>query len=98
MADTDDGFTIADLPAAGPDYTAVASPLKFYLLDILDGSDGLTYTELAERSGIPKFAVSKYMAQYQSQYLVRLDDTTWPGTYHLTERGSDRLRYFRRQS
>lgn len=78
----------------------VNSPLKYYVLNLIDRHNGLTYNELADISGMPPTRAGSYLTVYDKKALLKQRPTPGPGAdeYHLTNRGKARLDYFRRQA
>lgn len=73
------------------------SPVKFYILSLVDKNNGLDYRELSGESGMPEKMASAYLSRFKRGSLLEKEGTVGPGrsTYTLADRGRERLAYFR---
>lgn len=88
-----------DAPVDTDRYARVQSPLKFYVLAFCEEHGAVDYTELAEALGMPPdYAADRLMGYANSGLLDRTrPDDGGRSTYRLTDRGRDRLQWFRDQ-
>lgn len=81
------------------EYHGVRSPLKYLVLDLIEARDVLTYSALAEETGMPESYAADKLVKYARQGLLERDREGEGGLsrFRLTPHGRDRLFYFRRQ-
>lgn len=88
-----------DCEANTSQYRGVNSPLKYFVLDLVDTEGEITYKTLMEETGMPKSYAADRLVKYARRGLLsRSRDTPAAiSTYRLTQHGYERLRWFRRQ-
>lgn len=94
------GWTFpGDCNAETAEYMAVRSPLKYFVLDLVDERGELTYRNLAEETGMPNsYAANRLMRYAQRGLLHRSrEHANAISRFTLTDHGISRLRWFRRQ-
>lgn len=81
-------------------YESVRSPLKFYVLDLVDSLGEVTYTQLAEESGMPRDYAADRLVKYAKKGLLtrERDGPGQESTFRLSSHGADRLLWFHRNS
>lgn len=81
------------------EFMGVKSSLKFYVLNMVDSRQDLTYKTLADESGMPTSYAADRLVKYAQKGLLSRDRES-PGslsTFELTKHGRERLAWFRRQ-
>jgi hypothetical protein len=80
-------------------YLNVNAPVKFYVLDLIDRRQELTYADLAEETGMPSEYAADRLVKYARKGLLKRSREGDGGisTFTMTRRGADRLAHFRRQ-
>ena len=75
------------------------SPLKWYILEAADGLEPVTYSGLAAESGMAPKMSSAYLGRLARESLLACRETpgTAPAEYRLTDRGRERLEYYREE-
>lgn len=89
-----------DGPSNVEQYLGASSPLKFYVLDLVEKRGSISYDELAAESGMPDEYAANYLVEYSREGVLRRQRMGDNGlsVFQLTEKGQSRLRYFRSQT